>query len=120
MAGILLITKKIHERPSGGREMLCKLNRDCLKEIFGDALSVLELDPRPVSGAQMVLEAFRGHIDGVSATVIAQAANHIERKGISCVFLDGSSLGEIAAELKKRAPAIKIVTFFYNVKSQFS
>jgi glycosyltransferase involved in cell wall biosynthesis len=99
--------------------MLCKLNRDCLKDIFGDALSVLELDARPVLGVQMVLDAFHGHIDGVSAAVVAQAAEEIERKAISCVFLDGSNLGEIVAYLKKRAPAVKLVTFFHNVESRF-
>jgi glycosyltransferase involved in cell wall biosynthesis len=119
MAGILLITKRIQEQPSGGREMLCKLNRDCLRDIFGDALSVLELDARPVSGAHLALQAFRGHIDGVSDAVLAEAADRIERKDISCVFLDGSNLGELAAELKRRAPAVSIVTFFHNVESRF-
>ena len=119
MARILLITKRIHEQPLGGREMLCKLNRDCLKDIFGDTLSVRELDARPVSGAQMVLDAFHGHIDGVSAAVVAQAAEEIERKAISCVFLDGSNLGEIAADLKRRGSAVKVVTFFHNVESRF-
>ncbi|MBI1867937.1 MAG: glycosyltransferase family 4 protein [Methylocystis sp.] len=119
MAGILLITKRIHERPAGGREMLCKLNRDCLRDIFGDALSVLELDARPVSGVHQVLEAFQGRIDGVSAAVIAEAAREIERKEISCVFLDGSNLGEIAAQLKRRARDVSIVSFFHNVESRF-
>jgi glycosyltransferase involved in cell wall biosynthesis len=99
--------------------MLCKLNRDCLRDIFPDALSVLELEARPVSGARMMLGAFHGYIDGVSAAVVAKAAEEIERKAISCVFIDGSNLGEIAAYLKQRVPSVKVATFFHNVESRF-
>ena len=33
---LILITKKLYERPRGGREMLSKLNHDALASIFGE------------------------------------------------------------------------------------
>lgn len=99
--------------------MLCKLNRDCLREIFHDSFSILELEPTRVTSMAQTLAAFRGHIDGVNARVITQALEKVDRKNISVVFIDGSNLGEITAQLKKRAPSIKIATFFHNVESRF-
>ena len=119
MTGILLITKRIQDRPSGGREKLCKLNHDCLRDIFGDALSVLELDALPALDSRQILKALNGNIDGVSEGIIAEIVRIIEKNKISCVFLDGSNLGKIAAQLKNLAPSVIIVTFFHNVESRF-
>jgi hypothetical protein len=119
MAGILLITKKIEIRPSGGRELLCKLNRDCLKDIFGEDLHVLELESRPLTGVRSFLGAFKGHIDGLNSAAIEQAVRQIRSNQISLAFVDGSNLGEVAAVLRKQAPGVRIITFFHNVESRF-
>jgi polysaccharide biosynthesis protein PslH len=118
-AGILLITKRISEQPSGGREMLCKLNRDCLSELFGDRLTVLELDSQPVVGAGGVFDALRGHFDGVNHGAINAAVQLINRAKIASVFIDGSNLGEVAAALRRQAPSVTITTFFHNVEARF-
>lgn len=119
MAGVLLITKKIEIRPSGGREMLCKLNRDCLRDISGEDLHVLELDGRPLNGVRSFLGAFKGHIDGLNSAAIAEAVRQIRNNRISLVFVDGSNLGEVAAALRKQVPGVRIATFFHNVESRF-
>ncbi|CAJ0888531.1 hypothetical protein AMST5_03885 [freshwater sediment metagenome] len=119
MGKVLLVTKKIENRPTGGREMLCKLNRDCLREIFGEHLHVLELDSRPLSGVRSVLGAFRGYIDGVNSAAITEAVQRIRSQQIGLVFVDGSNLGEVAATLHKQAPSVKITTFFHNVEVCF-
>jgi glycosyltransferase involved in cell wall biosynthesis len=119
MAGILLITKRIDERPSGGREMLCKLNRDCLSDIFGQDLHVLELDSRPLTGVRSFLGAFKGHIDGLNSAVVAEAVRQIRNNRFGLAFVDGSNLGEVAAALRKHAPDVRIITFFHNVESRF-
>ncbi|MBG0792642.1 glycosyltransferase family 4 protein [Methylocystis sp. H62] len=119
MAGVLLITKKIETRPAGGRELLCKLNRDCLKDIFGEDLHILELDGRPLTGVCSFIGAFRGHIDGLNSAVIAEAVRQIRTNRIGLAFVDGSNLGEVAAALRKDAPGVSIITFFHNVESRF-
>jgi len=119
MAGVLLITKKIEIRPSGGRQLLCKLNRDCLRDIFGEALQILELDGRPLNGVRSFLGAFKGHIDGLNSAVIAEALRQLRNNRISLVFVDGSNLGEVAAALRKQAPRVRVITFFHNVESRF-
>ena len=119
MAGVLLITKKIEIRPSGGRELLCKLNRDCLKDIFGADLHILELDGQPLNRVRAFLGAFKGHIDGLNSAVVAEAVRRIRNNGIGLAFVDGSNLGEVAAALRKQAPGVRIITFFHNVESRF-
>jgi polysaccharide biosynthesis protein PslH len=119
MSALLLVTKRIHERPSGGREMLCKLNRDCLRDIYGDDLSVLELESSRMSSPRAICCAVRGYLDGVSAGVIDAAVEQIRNRNIGCVFIDGSNLGEIAAGLRRRRVVVKIATFFHNVESCF-
>jgi glycosyltransferase involved in cell wall biosynthesis len=115
----MLITKKIQDHPAGGRALLCKLHRDCLKDIFEDEFSVLELDARPLSRIRSIVAAFRGHIDGVNTILIAKVVEHIRKGGIGTVFIDGSNLGEIAAAVRRHTPNVKIVTFFHNVESLF-
>lgn len=44
----------------------------------------------------------------------------IENRGIDVVFFDGSKMGLIAKNIKKRYPKIKIVTFFHNVEWVFA
>lgn len=118
-SGILLVTKRIAERPSGGRELLCKLNRDSLSDIFGDCFQVLELLSPPIDSLRDILGAFRGHIDGVNDAVIRTAIEMIENKNLDCVFVDGSNLGEVVAGIRRGAPNVKIATFFHNVESRF-
>jgi glycosyltransferase involved in cell wall biosynthesis len=100
--------------------MLCKLNRDCLKDIFGEDLHILELDSRPLTGARSLLGAFNGHIDGLNCAVIDEAVRQIQINRVGLAFVDGSNLGEVAAALRKQAPSVRIVTFFHNVESRFS
>jgi glycosyltransferase involved in cell wall biosynthesis len=119
MAGILLITKRIQSRPSGGRELLCKLNRDCLKDVYGEEFSILELDAEPLSDVRAILGAFQGYIDGLNSAVIARVVEKVRSSDSADVFLDGSNLGEVAAALRRQAPNVKIVTFFHNVESRF-
>ncbi len=99
--------------------MLCKLNRDCLKDIFKSDFHILELESRRPRGAADFLFAFRGYIDGVTEQAVDDAARRIRDEKIDCVFIDGSNLGEIAASLRRRGVAVKVVTFFHNVEARF-
>jgi polysaccharide biosynthesis protein PslH len=116
---MLLVAKKIREPPLGGREMLCKLNRDCLRDIYGESLSVLELTSSSILGPRAILNTLLGDIDGVSADTVAEAVKRIREKGIGCVFVDGSNLGGFVASLRRQGVTTKIATFFHNVESRF-
>jgi len=50
--------------------MLCKLNHDILRDIFCDRLITLELTKNPIRGFKSVINAFKGHIDGINADTI--------------------------------------------------
>lgn len=119
MINVLLLTNKIDESPAGGRELLCKMNRDALKDIYGDRCMVFELAKSQIRSFKSILHAFRGHIDGLSAESIAGLIQQVQAKGVDKVFVDGSNLGELVRIIKSRFPEIRVCTFFHNVEARF-
>lgn len=116
---VMLVTKKLDPFPTGGRELLCKLNYNALSTIFGSRLVLYELDASPVQGMGALLEAVRGHIDGLTTETMDKAIDLVRSAGITKVFLDGSNLGAFASLLKKRCPGVESVVFFHNVEARF-
>ena len=116
---MMLITNKLECSPSGGRELLCKLNHDVLKEIYGDRLTVLELTRNSIRGFKSVINAFRGYIDGISAETINFTLHEINVKNIKKIFVDGSNFGGIVKLVKIRFPNVQVYTFFHNVEARF-
>ena len=117
--GIMLITNRLENSPSGGRELLCKLNHDVLKDIYGERLTVLELTKSPIHGLKPVLNAFRGCIDGINSETINLVCQNILLKNIEKIFVDGSNFGGIVKIVKARFPNVEILTFFHNVEVRF-
>jgi glycosyltransferase involved in cell wall biosynthesis len=115
----MLLTNSLHTSSPGGRELLCKLNHDALKEIYGDGLLLLELPRSRLKGLQSIIGAFRGHIDGLNDVVIRSALQMIQRENIGKVFVDGSNLGAFVKIVKRELPNVEISTFFHNVEARF-
>ena len=113
---LLLVTISDPAAPTGGREMLYRLNRRIFQDLLGDCLSVYTPPParRPGLGALAT-----GHIDGIDRTAIAAIDRLIARERIDTVFLDGSNLGAAARAIKARHPAVRVITFFHNVEARF-
>lgn len=116
---VMLVTKELQTRPAGGREMLCKLNHEALLQLYGDRLTLLQLDGKSAGGLQRPLRALAGHIDGLSTHVIQGAVATIRKFGISKVFVDGSNLGAMVAGIKRQLPQVEVATFFHNVEARF-
>ncbi|OOZ40923.1 glycosyltransferase [Solemya elarraichensis gill symbiont] len=116
---LVLITKGLDPNPSGGRELLCKLNYDALQEIYNDQLILIQLIHSPLRSANEYANTFRGHIDGLNSDTITAAINKIKKKNVTRVFVDGSNLGGFVHILKKTLPEVEITTFFHNVESRF-
>ena len=116
---VLLITKQIDISPTGGRELLCKLNYEALREIYGERLVLFELPRRPLQGILTILNAFKGHIDGLDGYITASALLIIQREKIDMVFVDGSNLGGFVKAVKVMLPNIAVSTFFHNVEARF-
>lgn len=119
LPNILIVTKRLDPAPAGGRELLCKLNYDALKALYGDRLVLFELPAGRLQGARAYVNAFRGHIDGLNADSIDSAMRTIEAGNVDKVFVDGSNLGGFVAELKRRYPRIEATVFFHNVEARF-
>jgi len=116
---MLLVTKQLEEIPSGGRQLLCRLNHDALQEIFGERFSVFELLPGPVGSPASFANACRGHIDGVTPGSIGGILRAVRDKSIGQLLIDGSNLGEIARTVKTVFPQVRVCTFFHNVEARF-
>ena len=87
---IILLTNKIDDSPSGGRELLCKMNHDILKDIYGDRCMVFELAKSPVRGLKSIINAFRGYIDGLSPESIAEALQEVQARSIDKGLVSGA------------------------------
>ena len=116
---MMLITNQIEEAPKGGRQLLCKLNYEVLKELFGSKLVVFELTKNPARTSGSVFNAFRGHIDGVTDNAIFNIIKEIKERNINKIFVDGSNLGEIISAVKESCPNCKALVFFHNVEARF-
>lgn len=99
--------------------MLSGTNRDVLRNLLGDSLLHYEIPNQPVVGFQGLIQAFRGHINGISDLTTSAILRLIANQPVRGVFIDGSNFGELARTISIRFPDIRIVTFFHNVESRF-
>lgn len=113
------MTNHLQDSPAGGRELLCKLNHDALNALYGDHLVVFELPRSRLQGLKSIINAFRGHIDGLNNAVISKALQTIQAENVDKVFVDGSNLGGFVKIAKRRFPQVEISTFFHNVEARF-
>jgi polysaccharide biosynthesis protein PslH len=119
MSKILLITNTLENSPSGGRQLLCKLNHDALKEIYGEGFILYELPRRRLQNVKSILNAFKGYFDGLDDVAIGSVLTEIQSKNIDKVFVDGSNLGGIVKIIKENFPQVEVSTFFHNVEVRF-
>lgn len=119
MPALMLVTKELQESPAGGRELLCKLNHDALKDIFGRRLVVFELAGKRLRGWTSMVNAFRGDIDGLNDAVIHRALQTIRKETVGAIFVDGSNLGGLVKIVKRELPHVDVTTFFHNVEARF-
>jgi len=118
-SSLLLVTYAIHNNPTGGRDLLCKLNSDVLRKLYGSHLYIYELQRSRLRGVKQQYKAFRGHIDGINATSIEDVCALVRHKNIQQVFLDGSNLGAMIEALKRCFNNVVVTTFFHNVEARF-
>jgi glycosyltransferase involved in cell wall biosynthesis len=116
---MMLFTNRIEKSPIGGRELLCKLNHDILKDIYGERLTLFEIPKQKIRGTLSTLRAFRGEIDGLNGMLINSALDILRRRNIRQVFVDGSGFGRFVSIAKRDFPNIEIITFFHNVEAKF-
>ncbi len=115
----MLVTNKLQNCPAGGRELLCKLHHDALTEIADERLMLLELRKQRLQGLGSLINAFRGHIDGLNETVIDEAIQRIRASSVGQVFVDGSNLGGLVKAVKRKMPDVEVSTLFHNVEARF-
>lgn len=115
----MLVTNQLCASPRGGRELLCKLNHDAIREIYGDQLVLFELPRRQIHNLGQIVNAFRGHIDGLNDNTIEEALETAKDQKIAKIFIDGSNLGEFAKAAKQRLQQVQVITFFHNVEARF-
>lgn len=115
----MLVTNVLEASPSGGRQLLSKLNHNVLQEIYGDELRVTELAPHGPTGIRQIVASFQGYIDGLTPKIVRRIIEEIRRRRVQSVFVDGSNLGLLVKALKQAMPAVRATTFFHNVEARF-
>jgi hypothetical protein len=116
---VMLVTSALHAAPTGGRELLCKLNFETLKSLFGNRLLLVELPRARARSIGQMVNAFRGHIDGLDKDFMSAALSAIGAHAVEKVFVDGSNLGEFSRAVKSRFPQVEVITFFHNAEARF-
>jgi glycosyltransferase involved in cell wall biosynthesis len=113
---MLLVSVTDPAAPPGGRELLYRLNRAVLEDLFGDDFRLF----RPDGGqASSPVAAAKGHIDGIDAAMLDRLCATIVAEGVTRVFLDGSNFGVAARTIKHRFPHVRVFSFFHNVEARF-
>jgi len=112
---VLLLSLADLSAPSGGREMLGRINLILLHDLLGDRLVHI----RPRHAKSPLREAWRGHINGIDTALIADLLTTIADRGITQMVIDGSNFGAAIAVVKSRAPHVRIITIFHNVEARF-
>lgn len=118
-AKVVLVSNVSRVATLGGRGLLSKLNRDALREIFRENLTILELVPNTQGDLIGTVMAVQGHIDGVEDSSLERLFQIIKSSPTWLIFIDGSNLGEVARAVKQRFPDIEIITFCHNVEARF-
>lgn len=116
---ILLVTHCIEHAPTGGRQLLCKLNYEILRDLFGEQLILYEIPKTKLQGWKSIARAFSGHIDGLNDELIERALHILHTQNINRVFVDGSGFGGFVKKARQAFPATTISTFFHNVEAKF-
>lgn len=101
---------------AGGRAMLSCVNRAILSDLYGDRLRHF---PLARMRQPSLTDMARSWIDGIDGESIERILTLIADGGISEIFLDGSNLGAAARAIRRRYPAVRIVTFLHNVETRF-
>ena len=115
----MLVTNQLQNSPSGGRELLSKLNHDVLLVNFCERLVLFDLPKSINTGLASNFKALIGHIDGLNKETISRVLHTIQLENVDKVFVDGSNLGLIVKVIKQRLPHVEVSTFFHNVESRF-
>ena len=116
---ILLVEPQAPESIFGGRQQLASLNREVLARLFGDKCLSYNIPVMDLRSLSSVIKRQFGYLDGLSNAVVAEVLEIVEQENVKQVFIDGSNLGKLAQAIKKRFPAIRIITFCHNVESRF-
>lgn len=116
MSGKLLyVSPSFGHRLQGGREKLSQLHLDCLRDLLGADLDEHMLDGQSRAGWRAIF----GRIDGVTREAERAILDRLAAGTYDRVFLNGSNLGLLARVIRRRNPAIDVITFCHNVESRF-
>lgn len=114
-----LVTNVLNAAPTGGRELLCRVNYNALYSLYGDSLVVFELRKNELRNRRRLMNVFRGYIDGLDNHKISEMLQAIHDRKITKVFVDGSNLGVFVENLKRTLSGVEVVTFFHNSEARF-
>ena len=107
------------------------LHYKALKELYKEK-NIITYDLRPITAfckdnykcpgkyknyIDRIHRWFQGNMMFISNEVIADICKTIEEKDIDIVFIEDSVFGNLVKEIKKRFPALKVISFYHDIKA---
>jgi glycosyltransferase involved in cell wall biosynthesis len=119
-AKLLYIGRNTNNLLKVGGNIGRKIHEDALEEIFSDRIYKYLLDYRKNSIKTYLYKIFFLYFPEISPSVFINIKNKIEKVQPQIVFVESSQYGGVVKYIKKKFPAICIVTFFHNIELQYA
>jgi glycosyltransferase involved in cell wall biosynthesis len=119
-AKLLYIGRNTNNLLKVGGNIGRKIHEDALEEIFGDRIDKYLLDYKKNSLKTYFYKICFLYFPEISPAIFTNIKNKIEKVQPQIVFIESSQYGSIVKYIKKKFPAICIITFFHNIELQYA
>ena len=125
---ILYIGNEIKENPKTGGEYINFRNFNVLQQVAGlENVDKVEFNTYggiiKFSGfmkkMQIIYNILQGYMAGLDHHIEKIIYKKLTNSSYDYVFLGISQIGDLAPQIKKRLPRVKIITFFHNIEYQY-
>lgn len=100
-----------------GMDAVNSRNVSCLRHLYGDSLYIYE-PQRKNSKIERVVNTLLGNLFFLAFSDYKEICKIVADNGITSIFIAHSGLGNIALYLRRKMPALNIITFFHNIERQ--
>jgi hypothetical protein len=103
-----------------GGNIVRKIHEDALEEIFGDRIDKYLLEYKKNSLKTYLYKIFFLYFPEISPSIFTAIKSKIKKAQPQIVFIESSQYGSVVKYIKKKFPAICIITFFHNIELQYA
>lgn len=117
---LLYISRNTNNILKSGGNVLRKIHENALEEIFGGRIDKYLLEYKKNSLEIYFYKIFFLYFPEINPSIFSKIKNKIEKWQPQIVFIESSQYGSIVKYIKKKFPAVCIITFFHNIELQYA